>query len=155
MSEDTGAISIARLLKLLIPIALIALAVRYTLPSFEQAAQQELETNMLEKLLGGDFAGPPETLEFTDADGDLLCDFPADDACVTPEKLVFSYVGGPEEVDESQTWADLLTALGEATGLPVEYRHYPSVTDQLADLIAGDLHLTRQREHVREQAIIQ
>ncbi|QDT67950.1 ABC transporter, phosphonate, periplasmic substrate-binding protein [Planctomycetes bacterium MalM25] len=141
MSEDTGAISFARLLKVLIPVALIALAVRYTLPSFEQAAQQELESNMLEKLLGESYAPPAEGVEFTDSDGDLLCDFPADDQCVTPEKLVFTYVGGPEEVDESQTWADLLTALGEATGLPVEYQHYGSLNDQLAAMTAGELHL--------------
>lgn len=139
--EEGGAVSMARLLKVLIPIALIALAVRYTLPSFEQAAQQELESNMLTKLLGKAEAAVTEGIEFADSDGDLLCDFPADDACVTPEKLVFTYVGGPEEVDESQTWADLMSALSEATGVPVEYKHYAAAKDRIAALVAGELHV--------------
>lgn len=138
-SQDTGAISLARLLKLLLPVLAIALAVRLLIPGYEQAAQQQLEASMLSKLLGQGLAVPANAVDFKDTDGDLLCDPPADDACVTPEKLVFSYVGGPEENDESETWADLITALSEATGLPAEYQHFASVSDQLAAIVAGEV----------------
>lgn len=137
-SHDTSAFSLARLLKLLLPVLAIALAVRMLIPGYEQAAQQQLEANMLTKLLGTRFEAPSQAIDFKDEDGDLLCDSPAADACVTPEKLVFSYVGGPEEVDESETWADLVTALGEATGLPCEYQHYASVSDQISAVISGE-----------------
>lgn len=138
-ADDTGAISLGRLVKVLLPVLAIALAVRLLLPGYEKAAQEQLEASMLSKLLGNASAGPTERVDFVDDDGDLLCDSPADDACVTPEKLVFSYVGGPEEVDESETWADLISALGEATGLPAEYQHYASAEDQLAAIVAGEV----------------
>lgn len=137
-SQDTGAISLGRLLKVLLPVLAIALAVRMLLPGYEKAAQEQLETNMLAKLLGNSVPAPAQTVDFKDEDGDLVCDPPADDACVAPEKLIFSYVGGPEEVDESETWADLMAALGEATGLPCEYQHYASVSDQLSAIVAGE-----------------
>lgn len=141
MSEPSDGFSLARLLKVLLPILAIALAVRYTLPGYEKAAQEQLEATMLAKLLGSDALAPAETIEFTDEDGDLLADFPADDACVTPEKLVFSYVGPPEQTDEADTWADVMTALSDATGLPVEYVHYKSAGDQLTAMATGELHI--------------
>lgn len=141
MSEKNGAISPARLISALVPIAIIALAVRYMLPTFEQAAQEQLETNMLTKLLGSNQVQPDKVIDFVDSDGDLVRDFVVDDEAVTPEKLIFTYVGGAEEIDESQTWADLIAALGEATGVPVEYKHFKNVSSQLEAMIAGELHL--------------
>ncbi|TWT96210.1 ABC transporter, phosphonate, periplasmic substrate-binding protein [Botrimarina colliarenosi] len=140
LNQPADAFSVARLLKVLVPILAVALAVRYLLPSFEQAAQQEFEQNMLAKLLGPTEVAS-EQVAFKDVDGDLLCDFPADDQCVTPETLVFSYVGPPEESDEATSWADVLTALSDATGLPVEYQHYPSTSDQVAALADAKLHI--------------
>lgn len=141
MSEPTDGFSLARLLKVLLPILAVALAVRYTLPGYEKAAQEQLEATMLAKLLGSEALAPAETIDFVDKDGDLLCDAPAEDACVTPEKLVFSYVGPPEQSDEAESWADVMTALGEATGLPVEYVHYKSVGEQLTAMATGELHI--------------
>ncbi len=141
MSDNSSTVSPARLLSVLLPIAIIALAIRYLLPTFEQAAQEQFESNMLDKLLGQNTVSVAEPVDFTDEDGDLVCDSPADDACVSPEKLVFTYVGGPEEVDESETWSDLLSALSEATGVPVEYKHYKNVSEQLDAMASGGLHL--------------
>lgn len=133
--------SLSRFLKLLLPVLAIALAINFTLPSYEKAAQEQLESNMLDKLLAENQQPPSVTIDFVDADGDLVCDSPADEACVAPEKLVFSFVGAREEGDERTTWGDLLTALSEATGLTVEYVHYPSVTDQLEAMARGELHV--------------
>ena len=141
MSESADSFSLGRLLKVLLPVLAVALAVRYTLPSYEKAAQEQLEANMLDKLLGENMKPPTETIDFVDEDGDLVCDAPADDACVTPEKLVFSFVGGREVADEPETWADVMTALSEATGVSVEYVHYPSVADQLTAMAKGELHI--------------
>ncbi|MEO0531638.1 MAG: hypothetical protein AAF266_13845, partial [Planctomycetota bacterium] len=81
MSEPTDGFSLARLLKVLVPILAIALAVRYTLPSYEKAAQEQLEATMLAKLLGNEGFAPAETIEFKDEDGDLLADFPPEEEC--------------------------------------------------------------------------
>lgn len=142
MTQPTDAFSLSRLLKVLVPILAVALAVRYMLPSYERQAQEQFEANMLEKLLVPLSVKAAGRVAFVDSDGDLLADFPADDATVTPEKLVFSYVGPAEETaDEAATWTDLTTALGEATGLPVEYRHYKSTDEQIAALASGELHI--------------
>ena len=142
MTQPTDTFSVSRLLMLLAPIVAVALAVQYMLPSYERTAQAQFEANMLEKLLQPASMKATERVAFKDSDGDLLTDYPADDATVTPEKLVFSYVGPVEESeDEAATWDDLVTALGEATGLPVEYKHYKSTDEQIAALAAGELHI--------------
>ncbi|QDV72889.1 phosphate/phosphite/phosphonate ABC transporter substrate-binding protein [Botrimarina mediterranea] len=144
MSQPTDAFSVSRLLMVLVPVIAVALAVQYMLPSYEKTAQAQFEADMLEKLL----KFKPESIKatqpvaFKDADGDLLTDFPEDDATVKPEKLVFSYVGPAEESEaEAATWDDLVKALGEATGLPVEYKHYKSTNEQIAALASGELHI--------------
>lgn len=140
MSDATGPISFGRLLKVLLPIAVILLAFRYSLPSvFEKPAQQQLEANMLQRLLGDTLSPPADTVKFADSDGDLLCDPPAESA--SPEKLVFTYIAAPEDAEESAVWADLTAAIGEATGLPVEYAHFTSMNDQLAAMARGELHI--------------
>jgi len=141
MSEPTKAFSVSRLLMVLVPIIAVALAVQYMLPSYERTAQAQFEANMLEKLLTPASVKTIKAVDFKDGDGDLLTDFPAD-AAAKPEKLVFSYVGPAEETeDESATWADLVAALSEATGLPVEYKHYKSTDEQIAALASGELHI--------------
>lgn len=142
MSEPTPAFSASRLLMILVPVIAIALAVQYMLPNYERQAQQEFEANMLKKLLTPAPVKAVEKVAYKDADGDLLTDFPADDKTVKPEKLVFSYVGPAEESEgEAAVWADLVTALGEATGLPVEYKHYKSTDEQIAALASGELQI--------------
>lgn len=140
MSDSQGAVSLFRILKVLLPVALIAIAVRYTLvPNYEKAAQEKFETNMLNSLLGDDPVTPGERIEFTDTDGDLVADAPADRAA--PERLVFSYIATTEDAEESATWSDVVDALAESTGLPVDYRHFTSTNDQLAAMARGELHV--------------
>jgi phosphonate transport system substrate-binding protein len=142
MSEPTKEFSLSRLLMLLVPIIAVALAVKYMLPSYEKTAQAQFEANMLKKLLTPASMKAITPIAFKDTDGDLLTDFAADDKSVKPEKLVFSYVGPAEESEgEAATWADLVAALSEATGLPVEYKHYKSTDEQIAALASGELHI--------------
>lgn len=153
MSEFKNTLSLGRLLLVLLPIVAVALAVRYSLPGYAQAAQQQLETDMLAKLLGGVATTVTNGVKFVDSDGDLLCDPPAEAECVTPEKLVFSYVGTAEESDEAEAWGDFVTALGEATGLPAEFVAYQSTTEQIAALAAGELHVVGLNTGAVPQAV--
>ena len=144
MSDNGSSFSLGRLMVLLLPILAIALAVNYSVvPGIEQAEQEKLEQNVLSKMLGQVLEPPQETIEFVDEDGDLLCDSPEGDAAVTPEKLVFSYIASSEDEAEADAaiWADLMAAIGEATGLEVEYVHYPSINDQLSAMSKGELHI--------------
>lgn len=144
MSDSpAGAISIGRLLKVLVPVALVAVAVNALLPSVEKRAQAELEADMLEKLLGSQITKVSEELKFTDEDGDLVCDSPADEACQQPETLVFSYIAGatPDDEDGSAAWIDLIAALSETTALPVEYRAYSDLGEQLDAVVRGEVHI--------------
>ena len=138
---ERPSLSLARLLAALLPIAAVALAVRYTLPSYEKAAQQQMETDILARLLGTSMDGPSTQVPFQDADGDLVCDPPADGERVTPETLRVSFVAGSDEDAERAAWADLVAALGEATGLPTEYTHYKSLDEQLEALATGEAHV--------------
>ncbi len=144
MSATSNSFSLGRLLKVLLPIALIAVAINYSLPGFEKAlekaAQEDLEENMLDKLLGDQTQEPSDKIEFTDADGDLLADAPAEG--VVPERLLFSYIADPQQTGGAETWADVMAALTEATGLPIDYVHYTTTQDQLAAMARGELHIT-------------
>ena len=144
MSDTNSTVSLGRLLKVLLPIALIAVAVNYSLPglekSLEKAAQEDLEENMLDRLLGEQSQEPTEKIDFADSDGDLIADAPAEG--VAPERLVFSYIAAPEPTDETETWADVMTAISKATGLPVDYVHFTTTHDQLAAMARGELHIT-------------
>lgn len=144
MSDTNSAFSLGRLLKVLLPIALIAVAVNYSLPglekSLEKAAQVDLEENMLDRLLGEQTQEPTEKIDFADTDGDLVADAPAEG--VTPERLVFSYIADPKQTDEAETWADVMAAIAEATGLPVDYIHFTTTSEQLAAMARGELHIT-------------
>ncbi|MEO1495645.1 MAG: phosphate/phosphite/phosphonate ABC transporter substrate-binding protein [Planctomycetota bacterium] len=138
-----GAISIGRLLKILIPIGLIAVAINALLPSLEKRAQAEFEADMLDRLLGSQLTRVTEEFEFVDEDGDLVGDSPADEDCQQPETLVFSYIAGAplDDGDGSADWVDLIAALSESTGLPVEYKAYEDLGEQLDAVLRGEVHV--------------
>ncbi|MGL4514027.1 MAG: phosphate/phosphite/phosphonate ABC transporter substrate-binding protein [Lacipirellulaceae bacterium] len=141
MSTPAAGFSFVRVLALLIPVAIVAAVVGARIPGYETAAQAELESDMLAGLLK-DYGGLPiDTVKLVDADGDLVCDSPADADCKAPEKLVFTYVPTPEASDDPEAWADVVKALGEATGLPAEYRAFESTNDELAAMARGELHV--------------
>ncbi|TWT88837.1 ABC transporter, phosphonate, periplasmic substrate-binding protein [Pseudobythopirellula maris] len=145
MSADPGAFSFGRLLKILLPVLLLAVGIRFTLPGYERAAQKEMEDNMLARLMGEAVQLPEETVPFSDADHDLVNDPPAEpadgEAAAAPERLVFSYIASPEPEDAAEVWADVTTAISEATGLPVEYAHYETTGEQFAAMARDEVHV--------------
>lgn len=80
---------------------------------------------------------------FTDADGDLVADVPADpNTFVDPRTLYFSYVAVEDPTPYQAAFKDLLAHVSKVTGKPVEYLALPSTTDQLKSLRDGKLHVT-------------
>lgn len=136
-------VSVGRIVKLALPLAVVILAGAWILFSdLQSKAQQQLEARQLDQLLGSESARPSSTIKFADADQNLLADFPADEQCISPEKIVFSYVPSEDPGDEAQTWQPLIDAIAEQTGLPAEITHLKNVNDQIAALAEGELHVT-------------
>lgn len=146
MSDSKSTLSLGRLMILLLPIIAIALAVNYSVvPGIKESAEQELLKNVegvFSRMLGGVSAPPTEKVTFVDKDGDLVCDAPADEDCVAPEKLVFSYIPTGEEDENQEVWTDLIAAIADSTGLEVTYQKYDTVDDQLSAMARGELHVT-------------
>lgn len=143
MSDQPSSFSIVRTLAIVVPVVVIALVVqRYITTGLEQGAQAEIERNMLSRLLGPTAVGPESAISFTDADGDLVADAPADEDTTQPDKLVFSYIAGPNAAEGATVWQSLVDALGEKLGVPAELVSYETTAQQLSALAAGELHVT-------------
>jgi phosphonate transport system substrate-binding protein len=86
----------------------------------------------------------PRTLDhrYTDADNDLVADPPATSARKSPEKLIFSFVAGPEAEQQIADFKDFTTQLSQVTGKPVETAVYSSTEKQQEALEKGALHVT-------------
>lgn len=80
---------------------------------------------------------------FTDANGDLIADPPADPSRqIDPPTLVFCYVAVAEPEAYREQWKPFTDHLARVTGKPVEYAMLTSPKDQLKALCAGTLHVT-------------
>lgn len=135
------AVSLPRILKVVAPVALVLFVIWWVVQSLPSAAQQQLESSELTRLLGKS-AKAEQLADWTDANNDLVADSPADELCITPEIIVFSYVASDDAGDAPTAWQPFLDAVTEATGIPTEYKHFESVDDQLAALANGQLHIT-------------
>ncbi len=136
-------VSLSRVFKTVVPIVIVLVAGAWAAQThWQTSAQRDLEASQLGRLLGREGAEPVVYIEFVDGDGDLLADAPTDDKCVTPDKIVFSYVAEEDPGDVAATWQPWLDQLAEATGLPTEYAQFTKVDDQLKALGNGGLHIT-------------
>jgi phosphonate transport system substrate-binding protein len=80
---------------------------------------------------------------FSDADGDLVADPPASaSARRSPEKLIFSFVAGPEAERQIIDFKDFGAELSRVIGKPVETAVFPTIEQQQAALAKGALHVT-------------
>jgi phosphonate transport system substrate-binding protein len=117
----------------------VALAARW----IEQGSRQQEEERILNRF--GLTSDAPSQLDerFTDADGDLVADAPSAAAqTIAPEALVFSYVAGPDAVEELAAWKEFTEFLATRTGARVETIAFATLSDQLAALAQGRLHVT-------------
>ena len=96
-------------------------------------------------LTGSDTDGATATLasRFTDADGDMLADPPADaKQFIDPPTLMFCYVADEEPEKVRDKWKPFCDYLSKATGKPVEYLLVNSIQDQLKALQEGKLQVS-------------
>ncbi len=86
----------------------------------------------------------PKALDkkFTDTNGDLIADTPADAAKqVDPNPLVFSFVADHPE-DYRAVWKDFTEHLAKVTGKRVEYGMAGTTSEQIREFAAGKIHVT-------------
>ncbi len=79
---------------------------------------------------------------YTDADGDMVADIPADESqWVDPDTLVFAYTPVEDPAVYADVWSDFLDHLGEVTGKRVQFFPVQSNAAQQEALRAGRLHV--------------
>ena len=79
---------------------------------------------------------------FTDADGDMVADIPADESqWVDPDTLIFAYTPVEDPAVYVDVWVGFLEHLSEATGKDVQFFPVQSNAAQLEAMRAGRLHI--------------
>ncbi|TFH26565.1 MAG: phosphate/phosphite/phosphonate ABC transporter substrate-binding protein [Myxococcales bacterium] len=143
MNETHQPLSLARVMKVVLPLIIVAVAAYFWWSAkVHSAVREEGASSVLPRMLGKQTAAEDVSMDYADADGDLVADSPTDPAqCIAPEALVFSYVAEEEESVPEETWKELLSALAEKCGREVRYIHYTDVDEQLSALKKGELHL--------------
>lgn len=142
MSEPQPALSLGRVLKVVLPVAILAIAAYWWSSTWESAARSEMADNVFARILGANAATASSSMAYPDKDNDLVADSPDDpQRCIAPDVLMFSFVAGEAESVSEDAWKEVLAALTEKTGREVSYIHYTTVEGQLAALKKGELHI--------------
>ena len=143
MTEPQSPLSLARILKVVLPVAVLAAAAYWWSSTLEATARKEMASNVVARMFTAENVPVIAEMSFPDADKDMVADPPTDAAqLITPDVLVFSYVASEEEGPSEETWKELLAAVKEKTGKEVKFVHYTDVNEQLAALKKGELHVT-------------
>jgi phosphonate transport system substrate-binding protein len=160
--NDTGSrLSFRRVLLVVVPVAILAIAAYLWSRTLESKARESMSENVFARILASQAAAGDEmsknvvgaiaekggaaagtAMKYTDKDGDFVADSPDDPAkCIDPQVLMFSFVAGETESVPEEKWKEVLAALGEKTGREVKYIHYATMGEQLAALKNGELHI--------------
>ena len=150
--------SAGRVLRLVLPVAVVLLAAYWWSSRLESQARSDVASNMVARIFVAEAAPSGGQMAFPDADNDLVADPPTDPAkLIAPDALVFSYVatasddkGLPEE-----TWTELFTAIKEKTGKEVKFTHFATAEEQLAALKKGELHIVGLNTGLVQNAVEQ
>jgi phosphonate transport system substrate-binding protein len=136
------ALSAARILAIVLPVAIVGFGAYFWSKSLESKAHSELAANVISKMFVSEPMPEKGGMEYPDEDHDLVADPPNDPAkMINPDQLVFSYVATEEAPIPDETWKELAAAIEKKTGKKVKLAHYTKVDDQLADLKNGKLHI--------------
>jgi phosphonate transport system substrate-binding protein len=142
MSELGPALSLRRVLMVILPVGIVLFAAFLWSKTLVPAAQEESTTDVLARMFISDTALSAPSMAFPDKDGDLVADAPTDEGkIVDPEVLMFSYVASQEESAPEEAWAELTKALSEKTGKEVKFVQYENVDEQLDAMKKGELHI--------------
>lgn len=141
-AEPRSPLSLARILSIVLPAAIVGIATYVYSTSLESKARDEMATNVFERMLPAGSIVAESAMAYADKDGDLVADPPEDAKdCISPEVLEFSFVAGAEESVPEPQWKEVFAALKAKTGHDVKYIHYENVDEQLAALKSGKLHI--------------
>lgn len=140
---DQSSFSLKRLLATTVVLILIACGVLLYFRNMKSSEKERLEQTVFKRIGFGQPASTVLHKRYTDADGDLVADAPADpEKHLSPERLVFSYVATSDQEKQKTAWAEFVERLSEATGKEVEHIHYESADVQIDALRNGELHVT-------------
>jgi phosphonate transport system substrate-binding protein len=141
-SDPHRPISIARILLLVVPVAILGVAAYVWSRQLETTAREQSAPNTISRMFTAEEIVTDGPLDFPDQDKDGVADPPADAAALnSPETIVFSFVASePESVSEEQC-QELLDAIAEKTGHEVKYVHFNNASDQLEALKNGEVHI--------------
>jgi phosphonate transport system substrate-binding protein len=134
--------SIARILAVVVPIALVGLAAYVWSRTLESKARQGLESSVIARMFLSEPMPEVGDATIADANNDLVADPPADPKkLITPKELVFSYVATEEAGVPDDTWKELFAAIKAKTGTPIKITHFKDAEEQLAAMRKGELHI--------------
>jgi phosphonate transport system substrate-binding protein len=140
--EPRPPISIARILALVVPVAIIGLLLYWQSSKAAVDAQTASAPNTIARMFTAEEIVPEGDLAYPDADQDGVADMPQDPAAIlSPDVLVFSFVAGETESVSEDQCKELFAALMEKTGKDIKYVHYANVQEQLAALKHGECHI--------------
>lgn len=141
-SEYRPAVSIGRILLVVLPAAIVGIAAYALATRSVTTIRNETAPSILSRMFTAETMPAVNAMSYQDANQDLVADSPDDPAlCIDPQVLVFSFVAGEAESVDEPKWKELLDALAEKTGREVKYTHYVSVDEQLASLKSGAAHI--------------
>src|SRR5690242_8279160 len=119
--EPHPPISLARIFKVVLPVAVLAALAFYWAQRLPSAAQEQVASSVFPRMMGKPTQLPGEAIKFVDKDGDMIADPPEDPKdCIAPETLQFSFIAGEEESVPQEKWKEFLAALSQKTGHPVK-----------------------------------
>src|SRR6186997_3333634 len=120
-SKPRPPFSAARILAIVLPVAVVGLAAYLWSSTLESKARNELASNVVGKMFVSEPMPTKTELAFADADHDMVADSPTDPAkLIKPEELVFSYVATEDEPIADETWKELTAAIEAKTGKKVK-----------------------------------
>ena len=141
-SEPRPAVSIARILSIVLPAAIVGIAAYVFASRSVTTIRDETAPNILSRMFTAETVPAVDAMSYPDKDQDLVADSPDDPAqCIDPPVLVFSFVAGEVESVDEPKWKELLDALAKKTGRELKYTHYGSVDEQLTALKNGESHI--------------
>ena len=134
--------SVGRIFAIVLPVAVVGVIAYWWTSTLESKARSELASNVVGKMFVSEPMPSKSSMQFADADNDLVADAPTDPAKLQkPEELVFSYVATEEDAIPDDRWKELAAAIEAKTGKKVKIAHYTKVEDQMADLAKGKLQI--------------
>jgi len=131
------------LLLAVIPVLIVGVILYKIQVQRPAAENRELHNTLVYNMVGLGGAAPLKLApQFTDADGDLVADPPADKSkAVDPPTLKFSYVATTQPELYQERFKEFVAYLSQAVGRPVEYVPFRSPEDELRALQEGALHV--------------